>query len=124
MAKKNNNMISGFELSDNNVKFIVSPSEDEDANAIMNLVSQRFSFSKGDSVDSFIQKNNDGTYEMKMWNFFGNSWFNTSKKFGLIVDKNNNTDRIIRFSKTLNGWSATMHTRRYYGLKDVEEELF
>ena len=124
MAKKNNNMISGFELSDNNVKFIVSPSEDEDANAIMNLVSQRFSFSKGDSVDSFIKKNNDGTYEMKMWDFFGNSWFNTSKKFGRIVDKNNNTDITIRFSKTLNGWSATMHTRRYYRLKDTKEELF
>lgn len=115
--------VGTIEVSDGFGKMMLALSNDKNANEIMKLIAEKFTFMKGKSVDDFIRKNEQGNYEVKVWNQNGRNWF-SEYKFGRLATFNNNTNVTLYFVKVKKQWHGYLNERRSYGQPDIQTKLF
>ena len=111
-----------------NVSLILS--DDKETNEALEQVADHINISanNGDLVDDYIgaYSNEIGEpyYKLSLWNFYGRDWNDPDAKYGLVVNKRNNTNDIIVLYKRNGKWTGEHIRRRYYGFPDTKEILF
>lgn len=104
-------------------KIEITPSQDDYLNQLFGMVSSSVSIKRPTSVDNLFSINENGNYELHVWNIFGRP-FEKDVPYCSLVTNKNNTDIRLEFRGSKSGVQIWFTKRGNYGMGDTEKRIF